>query len=209
MPSPRKKVLPSEGIINVDDMMATRPGTAATNRRYSAQPQPSRRTSSYSAYAAASQQPYHRQEFPREREYPPPPIPQGRERTEYRESNGESSSNSSYNQPYGEPPHPTVGYVPQQEYSPPSTPTRPQQFGNVPQQSTYYPQTTAQYPAYGIPSPEPDVDTYPRQPVKPPVHSFVSRPVTPPTDNDKITAVQKKSKLGKLKRFSGFGKSKD
>lgn len=193
-----------------DDMMATRPGTATTNRRYSAQPQPSRRTSSYPAYGAASPQPYHRQEYPREREYRPPPVvPQGRERTEYRESNGESSSTSSYNQPYGETPHHTVGYPPQQEYSPPTTPTRPQQFGNVPQQSTYYPQNTAQYPAYGIPSPEPEVDTYPRQPVKPPVHSFVSRPVTPPTDNDKNVAAQKKSKLGKLKRFSGFGKSKD
>src|SRR6202035_613176 len=111
---------PSANTANIDDVMATRPGTAATNRRYSSQPQPSRRTSSYSACGATSQQPQppiHRQEYPRtERDYPPQ-QPHPRDRQEYRESNGESSSNSSYNQPYGDPSHPSpIVYPPQQEY---------------------------------------------------------------------------------------------
>src|SRR5437868_707528 len=179
-------------------MMSTRPGTSTTNRRYSNQPQPSRRTSSYSAYNA--QPP--RQEY-RESRADPRDYRDSTYRADYRadyrseqylpEGNGESSSNSSY----GYESHP----VTQQEYSPPSTPTRGQQnFPQTPQQS-YYPASNQQY---GLPSPEPDVDYYPRAPVKPLVHSFQTRPVTPPSDTGEKA---KKGKLGKLKRLSGLGKS--
>ena len=180
--------------LTADEMMTTRPGTSTTIRRYSNQPQLSRRTSSYSAYNA--QPP--RQEYRGESRADPRDYRDSTYRADYRseqylpEGNGESSSNSSY------------GYeshaVTQQEYSPPSTPTRGQQnFPQTPQQS-YYPASNQQY---GLPSPEPDVDYYPRAPVKPLVHSFQTRPVTPPSD----TGEKAKGKLGKLKRLSGLGKS--
>jgi hypothetical protein len=204
-----------------DDFLATRPGTAATNLRNSYHPQPSRRTSSYSAYGVQPPATRERQDY-REREYHTPPRdrepvdhdPRERELPVVRgESNGESSSASSYNQPYDQY-HPSVHY-PGQEYSPPSTPTRPQQFSppppsqfSPPQSSQHFPQSATQhYQSYGLPSPEPEVDSYPRVPVKP-VHSFVTRPATPPSDVGVDKATEKKSKFGKLKRFSGLGKSK-
>jgi len=189
-----------------DMMAATRPGTSTTYRRSSYQPPPSRRTSSYSAYNA--QPP--RQEYrgdprdPRDRD---PREYNNRADSTYRgepypiETNGESSSNSSYN--YDS--HPVAA----QEYSPPSTPTRGgQQFTAQTPQASYYPIAATSNPPqqYGIPSPEPDADIYyPRAPVKPPVHSFQARPATPPSD---VGEKSKKGKLSKLKRFSGFGKSK-
>lgn len=179
-------------------MMAVRPGTSTTNRRSSYQPQPSRRTSSYSAYNAQ----------PPRREYrsePRDPRENNTRDSTYRdepypvEMTGEqSSSNSSYNYDT----HPAVA---QQEYSPPSTPTRGQQFAPQAPQVSYYPQNNQQQ--YGLPSPEPDVDYYPRAPVKPPVHSFQARPVTPPP-SDMGEKSMNKGRLGKLKRLSGFGKSK-
>jgi len=59
-----------------------------------------------------------------------------------------------------------------------------------------------------MPSPEPDVDSYPRQPVKP-VYSFVTRPATPPSEVSEGKNKNKKKEKGKMfKRLSGFGKSK-
>jgi hypothetical protein len=144
---------------------------------------------------------------PREREYPILYPPNERDRAIHRESsNGEMSSGaSSYD--YHTPVNPQVHYPQkhqQQEYSPPSTPTRTRQFPPLQQQTLprfHFPQSSSN--AYGIPSPEPDVDTmYPRVPPKTPAHNFVTRPVTPPSEQ------KKQSKIGKLKRFSVLGKSK-
>ena len=121
------------------------------------------------------------------------------------EPNEESSGASSYD-PHHVPPqqvsYPQVSYPQQgtQEYSPPSTPTR--QF-HVPQ---------GQYQSYGIPTPEPDVDTpavyAPRVPPKPAMNTFVRRPATPPgSDFDQKPKV-KESKMGKFKRLSGLRRSK-
>ena len=220
----------------VDDLFANRQGGTITNPRYSST-QPSRRTSSYSAYAMQSNQPQQQQlppqqrqervereyrsysreqeystpprdrEYstpPREREYPIP-VPAGRDGTISKggaESNGESSSASSYDPSYSQIHYPQQ---PTQEYSPPSTPTRPQPF---PQHQKPLPPTTPQFhfpqasAQYGLPSPEPDVDEYPRVPPKPAMHTFVTRPATPPLEK------KRESKLGKLKRFSVLGKSK-
>ena len=142
---------------------------------------------------------------PREREYSIHHPPNERDPAIYREpSNGEMSSGASSYDNYT-PVYAQVHYPPknqQQEYSPPSTPTRPQQF--PPSQQHTLPQLHfTQLNTYGLPSPEPDVDTmYPRVPPKPPAHNFVHRPVTPPSEQ------KKQSKIGKLKRFSVLGKSK-
>jgi hypothetical protein len=121
------------------------------------------------------------------------------------EPNGESSGASSYD-PHHVPPqqvsYPQVSYPQQgtQEYSPPSTPTR--QY-HVPQ---------GQYQSYGIPTPEPDVDTpavyAPRVPPKPATNTFVRRPATPPGSDFDQKPKGKESKMKKFKRFSGLGKSK-
>ena len=206
--------------------MANRPSGTVVNPRHAYQPQPSRRTSTYSAYATQSQPPQkHRQDHrdyvtPRERERHTPPrdyTPGEREYTTpprgsavFRrslgggESNGESSGASSYDRHHVPPQvtYPQVSYPQQgtQEYSPPSTPTR--QF--------HFPQ--GQYQSYGLPSPESDADSPdvfpPRVPPKPPMHAFVTRPATPPGGDFDTKPKVKESKMGKLKRFSVLGKSK-
>jgi len=162
------------------------------------------------------------------------PIPSGRadygrdSQVYRRDSNngantGESSGASSYNNNYSPPENyqpPPVGYPqqqqqqqqqqPLQEYSPPSTPTRSQQF---PASTASGPQYHFPTQQYGLPSPEPD-DFFSRgipAGPKPPPHSFTIRPVTPPGSDvaDSPGGKGKKGKrMSKLKRFSGFGKSK-
>lgn len=216
-------------------MVSGRPTTTVTNPRYSYAGQPSRRTSSYSAYAAGQSGNQPRQDYrererdsapprdsrindPRDRELPIPP----QHRTDYssqrdypRDStngagNGESSGASSYNNSYPNDQYPAQS--PGQEYSPPSTPTRGAQFpggsssGGAGQY--HFPQS------YGLPSPEPD--DFPRAaggiPAAPnrPVHQFTTRPATPPGSDvaDSPKAGKKEKKLSKFKRFSGLGKSK-
>ena len=107
------------------------------------------------------------------------------------ESNGETSSAaSSYNHYHPMQPAPVS--------SPPSTPKI---------QKIHFPQSTTTQQVYGqraLPSPEPEADAYPTVPVKQP-NAFVTRPVTPPSDLE--SPREKKSRLDKLKRLSGLGKS--
>jgi hypothetical protein len=186
----------------VDELMATRPAGSVTNPRYS-YAQPSRRTSAYSgAWSTPGGNAPQQQARPDNRDRESFVTRESFARDSYaprgEPPQAESSGASSYDQ-YA-PPQQQSGYYQQQlpnpnDYSPPHTPTRPavnQQFA-YPQQNT------------GLPSPEPDVE-YPRAPPKPPMHSFTTRPATPPGSD--VSQEKKKGKMSKLKRFSGFGKSK-